>query len=86
MILVNNSKYRKGRFFMPRGVKKAAPAVEEKGNILDSFTNIGKADKNRFAKTAAKMGISQEELLSLMIQAVAKGKVKFATKTVYEVK
>ena len=32
------------------------------------------------------MGISQEELLSLMIQAVAKGKVKFATKTVYEVK
>ena len=35
---------------------------------------------------ALQMGISQEELLSLMIQAVAKGKVKFATKTVYEVK
>lgn len=71
---------------MPRGVKKAAPMVEEQGNILEPFENISKADKNRFAKTAAKMGISQEELLSLMIQAVAKGKVQFATKTVYEVK
>ncbi|MBQ8698311.1 MAG: hypothetical protein IJ812_04985 [Schwartzia sp.] len=71
---------------MPRGVKKAAPAVAEQGNILEPFKNIGKMDKNRFAKTAAKMGISQEELLSLMIQAVAKGKVQFATKTTYEVK
>ena len=71
---------------MPRGVKKAAPAVEEKGNILDSFTNIGKADKNRFAKLAAKMGISQEELLGLAVQAVAKGKVKFEAKKVYEIK
>ena len=72
---------------MPRGVRKAAPAVvEEQSNILEPFKKIGKMDKNRFAKTAAKMGISQEELLSLMIQAVAKGKVKFATKTTYEVK
>lgn len=70
---------------MPRGVKKVEPMVEEKGNILEPFENIGKMDKARFAKTAAKMGISQEELLTLMIQAVAKGKVQFATKTVYEV-
>ena len=71
---------------MPRGVKKAAPAVEEKVNILDSFKKIGKTDKNRFAKLAAKMGISQEELLGLAVQAGAKGKVKFEAKKVYEVK
>jgi hypothetical protein len=71
---------------MPRGVRKAAPAVEEKVNILDSFKKIGKTDKNRFAKLAAKMGISQEELLGLAVQAVAKGKVKFEAKKVYEVK
>lgn len=71
---------------MPRGVKKVVPEVAEQGNILEPFKNIGKMDKNRFAKTAAKMGISQEELLSLMIQAVAKGKVQFTTKTTYEVK
>ena len=71
---------------MSRGVKKAASAVEEKNNILDSFESIGKVDKNRFSKLAAKMGISQEELLGLAVQAVAKGKVKFETKKVYEVK
>ncbi len=71
---------------MPRGVRKAAPAVEENGNILDSFKKIGKVDKNRFAKLATKMGISQEELLGLAVQAVAKGKVKFEAKKVYEVK
>lgn len=71
---------------MPRGVKKAAPAVEEKENILEPFKKIGKMDKNRFAKIAAKMGISQEELLGLAVQAVAKGKVKFEAKKVYEVK
>ena len=71
---------------MPRGVRKAVPAVEEKVNILDSFKKIGKTDKNRFAKLAAKMGISQEELLGLAVQAVAKGKVKFEAKKVYEVK
>ena len=71
---------------MPRGVRKAASAVEEKVNILDSFKKIGKTDKNRFAKLAAKMGISQEELLGLAVQAVAKGKVKFEAKKVYEVK
>ena len=70
---------------MPRGVKKAAPAVEEK-NILDPFKKIGKMDKNRFAKAAAKMGISQEELLGLAVQAVAKGKVKFEATKVYEIK
>ena len=71
---------------MPRGVRKAAPAVEEKVNILDSFKKIGKTDKNRFAKLAAKMGISQEELLGLAVQAVAKGKVKFESNKVYEIK
>ena len=71
---------------MPRGVKKAAPAVEDQVNILEPFKNIGKMDKNRFAKVAAKMGISQEELLGLAVQAVAKGKVKFEAKKVYEVK
>ena len=65
---------------MPRGVKKAAPAVAEKENILEPFKKIGKADKNRFAKVAAKMGISQEELLGLAVQAVSKGKVKFEAK------
>ena len=71
---------------MPRGVRKAAPAVVEKSNILDSFKKIGKMDKNRFAKIAAKLGISQEELLGLAVQAVAKGKVKFEAKKVYEIK
>ncbi len=71
---------------MPRGPKKAAAAVNPEENILASFPNIKKTDKNRFAKTAAKMGISQEELLSLVVQAVSKGKVKFETKTTYEVK
>ena len=47
---------------MPRGVRKAAPAFEEKGNILDSFKKIGQVDKNRFAKLATKMGrLSQRE-------------------------
>ena len=71
---------------MPRGVRKAAPVVEEKESILEPFKQIGKTDKNRFAKLAAKMGISQEELLGLAVQAVAKGKVKFESKKVYEIK
>ncbi len=72
---------------MPRGVKKASvDAVPEKGNILEPFAKIGKVDKNRFAKMAVKMGISQEELLALAVQAVTKEKVKFQTKTMYEVR
>ena len=71
---------------MPRGVKKAAPVTEEKNNILEPFKKIGKVDKNRFAKLAAKMGISQEELLGLAVQAVSRGKIKFEAKKVYEIK
>ena len=67
------------------GVKKEKVAVE-KENILAPFTNIGKVDKNRFARLAVKMGISQEELLGLAVAAVVKGKVKFEKKSVYEVK
>ena len=70
---------------MPRGVKKEAVAVE-KESILAPFAGIGKMDRNRFAKAAAKMGISQEELLGLAVQAVIKGKVKFEKKSVYEIK
>ncbi|MBO4852064.1 MAG: hypothetical protein J5477_00365 [Schwartzia sp.] len=70
---------------MPRGVKKEKVAVE-KENILTPFAKIGKVDKNRFAKMAVKMGISQEELLGLAVQAVVKGKVKFEKKSIYEVK
>lgn len=70
---------------MPRGVKKET-AVVEKESVLAPFAQIGKMDKNRFAKVAAKMGISQEELLGLAVQAVVKGKVKFEKKSVYEVK
>ena len=70
---------------MPRGVKKEKVAVE-KENILTPIAKIGKVDKNRFAKMAVKMGISQEELLGLAVQAVVKGKVKFEKKSIYEVK
>lgn len=70
---------------MPRGVKKEKAAVDYKENILTPFAKIGKVDKNRFAKMAVKMGISQEELLELAVQAVVKGKVKFEKKSVYEV-
>ena len=70
---------------MPRGVKKEKAAVDHKENILTPFAKIGKVDKNRFAKMALKMGISQEELLELAVQTVVKGKVKFEKKSVYEV-
>ncbi len=70
---------------MPKGVKKTVVKVE-KESILEPFEKIGKRDRNRFAKVAAKMAISQEELLGLAVQAVIQGKVKFEKKSVYEVK
>ena len=70
---------------MPRGVKRSAPA-EPQENILAPFEKIAKGEKTRFAKTAAKMGIDQEELLSLAVRAINEKKVKFETKTAYELK
>ncbi len=65
---------------MPRAKKE----VTNVSCILDSFPNIGKADKNKFLKFAEKYDISQEELLKLAVEAVVKGKVKFKTKTTIE--
>ncbi len=59
--------------------------IKEVKSILDSFDSIKKADKRAFVKAAEKMGIGEEELLSLAIQAVVKGKVKFETKKTYEI-
>ncbi len=53
--------------------------------ILDSFTSIGKTDKNKFVKMAEKYDISQEELLKLAVTAVVKNKVPFKTKTIIEI-
>ena len=57
--------------------------IMEVKSILDPFEGIKKADKRAFVKKAEKMGISEEELLGLAINAVVKGKVKFTTKKVY---
>ena len=55
----------------------------DRPSILDSFESISKSDKNHFVKLAEKMGISEEELLSLTINALVKGKIKFETKKIY---
>ena len=55
-------------------------------NILDRFPKIGKRIKSSFAKMALKMGISQEELLKLCVQAANKKKIQFEKKTVYVTK
>lgn len=57
--------------------------VSEVSSILDGFDSIKKADRRQFVKKAEKMGISEEELLNLAVNAVIKGKVKFETKKVY---
>ena len=61
-------------------MKKKTETVK---SILDSFEKIKKTEKQAFAKKAEKMGISEEELLSLAVNAVIKNKIKFETKKTY---
>ena len=57
--------------------------VSEVSSILDCFDSIKKADRRQFFKKAEKMGITEEELLNLAVNAVIKGKIKFEPKKVY---
>ncbi len=57
--------------------------VAEVSSILEPFDSVSKTARRQFVKKAEKMGISEEELLALAVDAVIKGKVKFETKKVY---
>ena len=58
-----------------------------KACILDNIPNLnkymGKRLRNSFIKMAAKMKISQEELLKLCVQALNKKKLSFEQKMIY---
>jgi hypothetical protein len=68
----------------------ADPKLKPNDCILDQIPNLnkylGKRGRSSFIKQAAKMKITQEELLALVVQATIKKKIKFEKKTVYVAK
>ena len=68
----------------------ADPELKPNDCILDQVPNLdkylGKRGRSSFMKQAAKMKITQEELLALVIKATIKKKISFEKKTVYVAK
>ena len=61
--------------------RKPGTKIEKKETILDSFSFISQSDKNKFFKKAENLKVTQEELLSIVIQALNSDMIPFEVET-----
>ena len=61
--------------------RKAGTVVENKETILDVFDFISQTEKNKFARMAESLKVSQNELLDITIKALNADLIPFKVET-----